>query len=251
MTKIKLSSDKAFSLSASVAMLLSLMPYPVELKIQNVSINTSAQAKTVFFATSSRKQNKNEDSDLGRPRRRVSGKGRNPCSDILIALVPGSGNVDPEIKCNVKSNADLAYTSDPKPTFWIHVPKSKTRDARFVLIDNNRSIAKYFCKLPEKFESGVVGFQLPVSKLEAGNVYQWEFSILNNRKHPTENPTAGGKISLDLQANNPWYNRITSLANQRLKADSPSLKSQWSNLLSPVGLNKVGDFPLVGQCTPQ
>ncbi|NJL81572.1 MAG: DUF928 domain-containing protein [Richelia sp. SM2_1_7] len=103
----------------------------------------------------------------------------------------------------------------------------------------------------KKFESGVVGFQLPVSKLEAGNVYQWEFSILNNRKHPTENPTAGGKISLDLQANNPWYNRITSLANQRLKADSPSLKSQWSNLLSPVGLNKVGDFPLVGQCTPQ
>jgi hypothetical protein len=226
-----------------------MIPEKTIFKFTRVVVTTSI---TVFLLNSSFVKSDyyaradDDDSDLGQPTSRGSGQGRNPCSEWLIALTPGLGNLDSRQGCNVKLTAERGYTSVNTPTLWFHVPKTASLDAKFVLIDNGYEIQKYYCKLPPS--SGIVGFRIPAKNLDRNNVYRWEFSILKGLDRSDPNPKAGGKIEFSTQASSFWYDEINTIAEERMKANATEFEQTWISKLDSVGLNNISSAPIVGYC---
>ena len=59
----------------------------------------------------------------GRPVSRTSGGSRGECDHQLVALLPGTDDLQMTAGCTLQSTAELALTTSANPTVWVHVPE--------------------------------------------------------------------------------------------------------------------------------
>ena len=207
-------------------------------------------------------------SRTGSPPSRTKSPGRGPCSEIIVALVPGEEivKVDSE-QCQSKSLAFPGLTMLEHPMLWVYVPSSQIPEisGEIALIerDSNRLVHRQAVALSGK--AGVVG--IPFEKaLELDKDYRWSFSLQIHPNRPTKNPTVGGlvrraSLETDLaQFSSPrekiaflaskgfWYDALSLLAELRQeKPQDAGLLADWQDLLESVGLGAFADAPFASK----
>lgn len=209
----------------------------------------------------------------GRPLSRTSGGSRGTCSDLLVALLPGSdtlASTGAVTECNSASTSHLAATLETHPTLWFHIPSQVETDtaAQIVLLDDNQQVlSSDAIALPEK--GGIIGLQLNYP-LETGDVYYWIFSILNQPNSPSQNPTVEGSLQRiaaqpalsDALATQDTPSQIRALAHHGIWHDAlhelallyrddssnAEIQSHWFTLLDSVGLERIAQAPLADCC---
>ncbi|NES82627.1 MAG: DUF928 domain-containing protein [Moorea sp. SIO2B7] len=278
MKKIKQFVNSTYLILVITGIVITSSIYSLQVTGQSIPLRRNYNnEKLNFIPPPTANQNAN-DNELGRPRNRSSGGGRNPCLEQLIALVPGSGEVEiQEGTCDTALESFLALTLDDRPTFFFYVPQESKSglDAEFVLLDDNRKfIDKWEISLSGK--PGVVSFQIPQPLKETGKEYQWLFSLLIHPRNPADNPTVEGMVKVveldsDLDSklstiteprerivfyanHHIWHDALTSLANLNCKNNGDSTlvtdgHNDWYNLLNSVGLGAIAQTPLVDYCT--
>ncbi|MBI4781677.1 MAG: DUF928 domain-containing protein [Oscillatoriophycideae cyanobacterium NC_groundwater_1537_Pr4_S-0.65um_50_18] len=207
-----------------------------------------------------------------RPPSRISGGSRGPCLDQLIAIVPGTGAVDPAATCSTESRSVLALTLSEFPSFWVYVPQlspdrsSAQPTAELVILDDRQQpIQTERITLPA--ESGIISVTLRRS-LPVNQPYRWIFSVWLNPHSPSQNPKVEGliqRIQPDITLrhqlaeatseadrlalyveHNLWHDRLAALA--AIAATPQVPESSWSNLLDSVGLGAIADEPILNCC---
>lgn len=207
----------------------------------------------------------------GRPLSRTSGGSRGTCSDLLVALLPGSDTLTGAVtECNSASTSHLAATLETHPTLWFHIPAQAETGttAELVLLDNNQQVlSSDVVTLPAKV--GIIGLQLDYP-LETGDVYSWIFSILSQPNSPSQNPTVEGRLQRieaqpalsDALATQDTPSQIRALAHHgiwhdalhelallyRDESDNMEIQTNWVTLLDSVGLESIAQEPLVDCC---
>jgi hypothetical protein len=208
-----------------------------------------------------------------RPRHRTSGGSRGPCLNQLIALVPGSEQIEMhEGTCSARSVSLVSLTVDASPTFWFYIPQppQSGTPAEFVLLDENQQpILIEQVTLPAV--AGIVA--IPLSQpLAANRSYAWGFSISVNPRSSSQNPRVEGIVrriaptaglSTQLQTltspqeqaaiyaeHGIWHDALTMLAEQRLAApNNTTLITDWSHFLDSAGLGAIATAPFLDCCT--
>jgi hypothetical protein len=266
--------ESLFKIFSSLILWL-LIFYSMSMPAKSVVTIGNARQDWLSFSSerSSREHKKAE--DTGRPPNRTSGGSRSPCSDRVIALVPGSNKIEAQKKnCSDESESSLTLTLADLPTFWFYVPKftNPKLTAEFVLLDRQeQAVDLQTILLPGK--PGVVGIRLN-RPLQNNEQYRWQFSILTNPQSPSQNPTVEGLVkritpesnlanqlkAIDSQQERIaiysregiWQDTLTSLAQLRLKYPTDAtITADWDRLLETVGLKAIADAPLLDCCTVQ
>jgi len=241
---------KIIFVSLFLYLLTNFLFYPHQIKAESSQAFqgfSDSEREQIYSINRLTKQS--DDADLGRPTSRVSGGGRSPCITTLVALVPGSGTVNPRQECTLLSSSELGGTSIVNPTLWFYVPNYSKPElyAEFVLIDNDSErqiFSPILVQLSEK--ASIIGIHSPYS-LSAGKIYRWSFEILVTNS-PTENPTVDGRITLVSAGSYPWHDRLTSLAESLCASPTDiNLNTRWSQLLNSEGLVELSDFPIICQ----
>lgn len=208
----------------------------------------------------------------GRPLSRTSGGSRGTCSDLLVALLPGSDTLATtgDADCNSASTSHLAATLKTNPTLWFHIPAQIETDTtgELVLLDNNQQVlSSDVITLPAK--GGIIGLQLDYP-LATGDVYYWIFSILNQPNSPSQNPTVEGSLQRitaepalsavlatqdtlsqirALAYHGVWHDALHELALlYRDDSSNMEVQSHWVTLLDSVGLENIAQEPLADCC---
>ncbi|NJN24260.1 MAG: DUF928 domain-containing protein [Acaryochloridaceae cyanobacterium RL_2_7] len=213
----------------------------------------SAQAKTQAKTESSQE-------DWGRPKRRTSGGDRNLCQAPLVALIPGQGNVGiDEGSCGLFSQASHSLTAMRSPIVWVYIPPSPLAnlEGELVLLEDRQPIHRQILSIPATGGLFPVQFDYP---LNAETIYDWQFSLLFDPDHPTENPTVENTIqyapyAVDLlpqsalrrqpiaqakfQAQqNRWQDALHTVAqNYCLNPNVIEAKESWVEILKQVQLS--------------
>ncbi|MBT9315770.1 DUF928 domain-containing protein [Leptothoe spongobia] len=202
----------------------------------------------------------------GRPVSRTSGGSRGDCDDQLVALLPGTDELQLSASgCNLQSMADLALTTTAHPTVWIHVPEGAALlQGQFALLnENQRALAIQPISLPAT--ASIVGIPVEAS-LDMGQTYYWVFSILETPDRPTENPRVEGlirrveptsELTTALENSNSvrdqaevwadhgiWHEALTSLATLQQTAPGDRSQQDWYSFLDSVGLGAIANTPI-------
>lgn len=255
----------------ALASILAIALHPVAVQSQSTpDLSNSDRQRLVFVPPAAIPQDVGD--ELGRPPNRNSGGSRGPCTEELVALVPGQGKIDTSSGvCTGESVSVLALTSEQSPTFWLYVPQPSTPELRaeFVLLEGKNLVYKQTIPLAET--PGIVSIPLDY-KLKPNQVYRWLFSVVVNPQRPSQNPSVEGliqfrqsdielgnqrqdlKLSRDLIAvsakNGVWHDALTGLGQLRRQEPTDSnLKTDWSDLLDSVGLGAIAEVPIVDCCT--
>jgi hypothetical protein len=206
-------------------------------------------------------------SGRGIPSRREGAGTRGPCltpQGSLMSLVPEDA---------------YGMTVSQQPTFFWYIPPKSieaspkaAKTASFRLLDEQENEVYTNDNIPLSGFSGIVSYTLPASvRLEVGQAYIWQFSVVCNPDAPSNNPFVEGVIQR-VEANQPlnqrlsssslrdrpsiyasagiWYDSLTSLAN--LRCNNPgdiALTMGWSSLLRSVELADFAREPLSQYCT--
>ncbi len=154
------------------------------------------------------------------------------------------------------------------PTVLAYLPATSAQKVFFSWQDENNN-DHYQTILPVENKAGIVSLTLPdeAPPLEVGKNYQWSLALMCNGQLQPDSPIVQGAIqrveiepslSARLQHANAfetaaiygeagiWYETIATLATlQTTQPNNPSLKSNWQELLTSVGLEKVASTPLI------
>jgi Domain of Unknown Function (DUF928) len=210
--------------------------------------------------------------DRGAPSgRRRGGTSRDDCPVLntpLTALVPGK-----EMTGDIFNSTSLmASTVAEYPTFWVYVPKmpEKLRSGEFILQNEaGEDIYRTELTLPQK--AGAIAITLPSNSqysLKSDRKYHWYFKVFCSSERLEagyvyvdawiERVALSNKLKNQLQTtsksqhyrvyleNNIWYDALTSLG--KLLKHNPqndSLKQDWGELLSSIGLSDLIREPIV------
>lgn len=154
------------------------------------------------------------------------------------------------------------------PTVLAYLPETNASKVFFSWQDENNQ-EHYQTILPIENKTGIISLTLPedAPPLEVGKNYQWALAIMCDGRLQPDSPMIQGQIkrvemtsslSDRLKNANPletaalygeegiWYETVATLA--QLTANQPNnsnIKSNWQNLLTSVGLEKVATTPLV------
>ena len=154
------------------------------------------------------------------------------------------------------------------PTVLAYLPATSAQKVFFSWQDENNN-DHYQTILPVENKAGIVSLTLPdeAPPLEVGKNYQWSLAIMCDGKLQPDSPIVQGAIqrveiepglSTRLQHANTletaaiygeagiWYETIATLATlQTTQPHNSSLTSNWQELLTSVGLEKVASTPLI------
>jgi hypothetical protein len=154
------------------------------------------------------------------------------------------------------------------PTVLAYLPETNASKVFFSWQDENNQ-EHYQTILPIEHKTGIISLTLPedAPPLEVGKNYQWALAVMCDGRLQPDSPMIQGQIkrveitsslSDRLKNANPletaalygeegiWYETVATLA--QLTANQPNnsdIKSNWQNLLTSVGLEKVATTPLV------
>ena len=154
------------------------------------------------------------------------------------------------------------------PTVLAYLPQTSAQKVFFSWRDEHDN-DHYQTILPIENKAGIISLTLPedAPPLEVGKNYQWSLAIMCDGKLKPDSPIIQGSIqrveiaaSLSDRLNNAnaletaaiygeagiWYETVATLAKlQTTQANNSSLTSNWQELLSSVGLEKVATTPLI------
>ncbi len=155
------------------------------------------------------------------------------------------------------------FTDAAQPTVWVYVPHeaSDVRTLELTLSDygdDNLANRPYRQQVTLPATPGVVGIRLPAGLVQLGRRYRWYLELYcreNEGQGPDQSVEAGLRRIVPnspevLQASPPgyWYDRVTTLARQRLAdPNNPQLQRQWAALLTEIGQGEIADKPLLGE----
>jgi hypothetical protein len=181
---------------------------------------------------------------------------KDPDDTCFAVLIP---NADPN------SNT-TPLTISNRPTFFLNIPKGKTR-AEFTLSEINGSVPTkiYKIQFPLARNSGLIAFTLPSDApvLKLNKIYAWRFTVshINNDKDvfgTIRRVEVSPGFARQLQNSSPleraalfaslgiWYDSVKILAD--LQQANPNRKkplSEWIDLLRSVDLEQMATQPFV------
>ena len=152
------------------------------------------------------------------------------------------------------------------PTVLAYLPQTSAKQVLFSWRDENNN-DHYQTILPIDNQGGVIGLTLPedAPPLEVGKNYQWALAIMCDGRLQPDSPMIQGQIrrvaleaTLSDRLKNAnllesaaiygeagiWYETVATLA--KLKTAQPgdqNLASNWQDLLTSVGLEKISQVP--------
>lgn len=202
----------------------------------------------------------------GRPVSRTSGGSRGNCDDQLVALLPGTDELQTSTTgCNLQSMAHIAFTTTANPTVWIHIPEQPAPlQGEFVLMnESQQALVIQPVTLPDT--TSIVG--IPVeTPLSMGQTYYWVFSILETPNSPTDNPRVEGLMrrmeptselvtalensdGVRAQAaiwadHGIWHEALTNLATLQQTVPGETSQQDWYSFLDSVGLGAISNTPI-------
>lgn len=159
-------------------------------------------------------------------------------------------------------------TVSERPTFLVYIPASNAEEAVFSLKDEAGKM-QYQMTVPVAGKTGVIPVSLPANApaLEVGKNYQWFLALKVDGQLSPSTPYVDGWVqriqpnaelatamqqadaltrAKALGKSGVWYDCVATLAS--LYATQPSnqtLSSQWTELLSSVGLKEVQAVPVL------
>ena len=166
--------------------------------------------------------------------------------------------------------SEQALTVASHPTVLASLPETSAQKILFSWRDEN-SDDHYQTILPIDNQGAVTSFTLPedAPPLEVGKTYHWALAIMCDGKLRPDTPTIQGQIrrvtlesaiSDRLETANTlesaiiygeagiWYETVANLAQLKTAAPSDhSLTSNWEDLLTSVGLEKISQVPMTNQ----
>jgi len=164
-------------------------------------------------------------------------------------------------------NSSYGLTVAQRPTLFAYIPPSSARKAFFSLKDENGRM-HYQTTLPIAGSGGFLRINLPesVPPLVVGKRYHWGVAVLCAGKLKPDSPfvsswvqriepspklaeqiskTAAMEQASLYGTHGIWYDMLTILVDARQQQpNNPALRSDWTNLLSSVGLGAIASEPL-------
>ncbi len=155
------------------------------------------------------------------------------------------------------------------PTVLAYLPKTSARQVFFSWSDEQNN-SHYQTILPIGDREGIISLTLPedAPPLEVGKNYQWALALMCDGRLQPDSPVIQGQIervaiestmSDRLKNANAletaaiygeagiWYETVATLAElQTTQPNDSSLTSNWQELLTSVGLEKIASTPLIG-----
>lgn len=155
-----------------------------------------------------------------------------------------------------------------QPTFLVYLPDSPAKTALFSLKDEAGNLVTQVT-VPVSGEAGVLLIKLPTNApaLEIGKDYHWFLALKIDGNLSPSTPYVDGWIrriqptpELAAALNQPnelkraevlgkngvWYDCVSTLAALRVQQpDRPTLQQNWSELLASVGLQEIGQAPML------
>jgi hypothetical protein len=167
----------------------------------------------------------------------------------------------------------FGVTVDAYPTFFWYLPESSAKAAEFVIVDENDQEI-YSTTFAIAGNPGIFSFQLPasatLSPLEIGKKYHWYLALICNPQERETDRVVEGLIqrvepsqSLVRELKQTtlrdraavyakagiWHETLKNLLELRCsRPDAPKLSSDWAELLTSVGLNKIAEDPSAQNC---
>jgi hypothetical protein len=162
------------------------------------------------------------------------------------------------------------YTVSPRPTLYLYVPPTPTRQVFFSLQDENFE-PHYHTILHLSGRGGIVSVTLPedVPALETGKYYAWFFApleadgILRPDNYSArgwikrvEAPSTTGELTPSTPLERAvwyahegiWYDTLTQLVSaQQAQPDNETIAQTWRALLEQVGLEAIARSPITEQ----
>ncbi|MBE9124889.1 MULTISPECIES: DUF928 domain-containing protein [unclassified Coleofasciculus] len=207
----------------------------------------------------------------GRPGDRKSAASRGQChlgnsSESLYALIP---------------DTNLGLTVDGHPTFWFYFPDqvSKFHSMKFALWSEKGQKIYETTYQAATIQPGVVSIPVPETApvLEQNQNYNWILTAYCEDPQQASDPTDPQKVRVrgSIQRITPtpeleqelkaavtpreqaylyaqkgvWFNALTILGNlRRTETGNGTLDTDWTNLLSDIGLNEISQKPIVECC---
>lgn len=201
------------------------------------------------------------DGVAGAPRSQTGGGASRTSGQCL------AGTTDTAVQA-LMPNFQRVLTVSARPTFFVSVPPTTAKTASFSLQDSNSEL-HYRTEVELPADGGIVQIPLPenADELAVGQDYTWYFEVHCVSGFDPNNPTIDGTIyrtPLEAEigdrlemANTAieraeiygeygiWYDALASLAAARQSQPTDSTAtSNWSELLSSVGLEQVAEQPL-------
>jgi len=205
--------------------------------------------------------------DRGLPGRREGGGTRGDTAACivgdrsLVALIP---------------ETVFGTTVKAEPTLYWYIPEVNADALEFLLYDEAGNEV-FFQQLSPSDEAGIVSLSVPplesdptTSRLDLNENYHWFFSIVCDESDRSADVFAEGwvrriPLSTDLEeqlkvappaaqaevyaAAGIWYDALDASAQVRCtNPDNTSLTTQWTDLLSSVGLEAIAEAPLSSTC---
>ena len=164
--------------------------------------------------------------------------------------------------------SDQALTVASHPTVLASLPQTSAQQVLFSWRDENNN-DHYQTIVPLKNQGGIISLTLAedAPPLEVGKNYQWALAIMCDGKLHPDTPTIQGQIrrvALESSIRDRlktanlletaviygeagiWYETVATLAH--LKTAEPgdqNLASNWSDLLTSVGLEEISQVPTI------
>lgn len=263
-----------FTYAIPLAFVVTLISNPLPVSAQLVESASSLYSARIHLAQL-------KFPDNGAPTgRRKGGTSRDGCitpNTPLTALVPGEEtSVQVGTSFNYRSKSFLASTVAEHPTFWFYVPDLPVSlsSSEFVLQDESeQDVYRTILTLPQK--PGVISISLPKSplySLEINQKYHWYLKVNCDQVQKTggyfyvdgwvqrvaltptlerQLNTAKSRQYVVYAAHNIWYDALTNLAElRRTDSQNTVLAQDWTNLLKAVGLQDLGQEPIVHALQP-
>ncbi len=162
-------------------------------------------------------------------------------------------------------SSEIGLTTAEYPTFLIAVRETAEQTVTFTLLDEKGEVYKTSFRISGK--EGIVSISLPatagIPPLAIGKDYQWSFATNCDNEVVTADgwirrvepsatlaqqlqPATGRDRVNAYAANGIWYDAVATLAElRRANPDDPKLISDWTSLLTQVGLKDVAEKPFV------
>lgn len=190
-----------------------------------------------------------------------------PPGDAAPSNTASGGTRNPDIPAMTPVLPQNHYgrTVSGRPTFFVFVPPTTSREVFFSIQDENRN-HHYQTTLSIKSGGGIVGVTLPAEapELEMGKNYQWFFVLLppGGTLRPdsygvrgwvkrVEIPAVGGGNLGPMQlanlyaSNGIWYDTVERLvAAKTSQPGDATITNEWKDLLGQVGLEAIAPWQI-------
>jgi hypothetical protein len=193
-----------------------------------------------------------------------------PPGDAAPASTTGGGTRSEELLQLIPliPQTKIGRTVAARPTFFVYVPPTSSKQVFFSLQDENRNV-HYQTTLKMSGQGGIVRVTLPADapELEIGKNYMWFFATIEpgdilrpdshgvsgwvKRVEPPTNSAENSsltplKLATLYAESGIWYDTVAVLgAAKQAQPGDATLAAEWKELLEQVGLKGIATQPII------